>query len=168
MNNNLILIGMPGSGKTTLGKEVSRQLQRKFIDTDQEIEKRTGQTIPQLFERAEAYFRKIESSVTQDIAQSSKVVISTGGGVVLNSENMEALQESGLIVFINRPIEMIAQDIVTNTRPLFKEEAKEQLTKLYASRIDLYLKYADYEVKNGVSALETIQEIMRCFQEGKR
>lgn len=168
MSNNLILIGMPGSGKSTLGKELGRQLQRDFIDIDHEIENYTGQSIPQLFEISENHFRNIESQVTLEVAKSHKAVISTGGGVVLREENMRALKESGIVIFINRPIEMIAQDLVMDTRPLFKEEGLKRLKELYDSRIGLYLKYADCEVKNGVSALETIQEIMRCFQEGKR
>lgn len=158
---NIVLIGMPGSGKTTIGQEISRRSKRKFIDLDHLIEKKSGQSIAALFEKSEAYFRDWESKITQQVAQTEKqAVIATGGGVVLRKENMNALKMSGGIIFIDRPLNLIIQDMDTQSRPLLKNEGMGKLEKLYRERIDLYQGYADVVVKNDGSTEDVVGRLV--------
>lgn len=104
MKQNIVLIGMMGCGKTTVGKRLSEQLNMPFIDTDVLIEETYG-PIPKLFERGEDYFRDAESKIISEIASFEGAVISTGGGVVLREENVKALKEKGFLIFIDRPVD---------------------------------------------------------------
>lgn len=148
MKTNLVLIGMTGSGKTSFGKELSRKLDRPFIDTDDVIEQTTHRTIPELFEIGEPHFRTIETSICKQVAsQSAYSIISCGGGVILKEENIRALEKTGWIVFIDRPVEHIIKDIQLDHRPLLKKGAK-KLYQLYKDRINLYRAAADFIVEN--------------------
>ena len=117
MKQNIVLIGMMGCGKTTVGKRLSEQLNMPFIDTDVLIEETYG-PIPKLFERGEDYFRDAESKIISEIASFEGAVISTGGGVVLREENVKALKEKGFLIFIDRPVHLIAESIDFKGRPL--------------------------------------------------
>jgi shikimate kinase len=147
MNKNLVLIGMPGSGKTTLGDILSKELKLKLYDVDNFIEKTENKSIPQIFELGEEHFRTIETKAIEEISLQTGVIISTGGGVVKSPYNMKALRKNGLIFFINRPIENIISDIATESRPLLKN-GKEKIYELYQERYPLYKKYCDYEIIN--------------------
>lgn len=160
MKTNLVLIGLPGCGKTTIGALLSQHLGYPFLDIDAEIEARTQQKISQLFEVGEAYFRDIETKVTKAVAKESSAVISTGGGVVLRPENMAALRENGHILFIKRSLEDITGDIDIESRPLLREGV-ERLKKLYAERIHLYEQYADVIIENDQSLENTINQITK-------
>ena len=138
---NLVLIGMPGCGKSTVGKILSKELNLEFIDIDTEIEKRHG-LISEIFEKhGEPYFRKIESEIVKEFSLKVGAVISTGGGVVLNKVNMDNLMHNGKVYFINRELNLLAKD----NRPLTNTYGVE---KLYNDRINLYKKYNDLEVDN--------------------
>ncbi|MEQ8153289.1 MAG: shikimate kinase [Clostridiaceae bacterium] len=159
MSKNLVLIGMPGSGKSTIGKLLSERLSYKFIDSDLWIEEKLGETINDMFLKGEDYFRKEESKAYEEIAKLDSVIISTGGGVVKNPKNMEVLGVTGTIVFIDRTVEDILSDIEVSARPLLKE-GKEKLYKLYEERYDLYKKYAHIIVKNDKSLDEVLNDII--------
>lgn len=153
---NIVLIGMPGSGKTTIGQEIGRRFKRKFIDLDHLIEKESGQSIADLFEKGEIHFRQWESRVTKQVAQSeNQAVIATGGGIILRKENMSALKNSGAIIFIDRPLDLIIEDVDRQSRPLLKEGVV-KLIMLYRERIDLYREYADLVVRNDGSLEEVV------------
>lgn len=142
-NQNIVLVGMPGSGKSTVGREVAKRLNREFIDTDEEIVKRTGVDIPTLFkEKGEPYFRALESEVIKDVCKSVGKVISTGGGAVKDILNRYPMRSNGKIFCINRSIELLASD----GRPLSK--SKEDIEKLYEERKDKYLAFADVLIDN--------------------
>jgi shikimate kinase len=145
--SNIILIGMPGCGKTTIGKILAERLNREFIDIDAFIEKTEGTTIPEIFKKGEDHFRDIESRAVKQVAGKSKVIISTGGGVIKRHKNIEALRDNGLILFINRPIENIAGDVDTENRPLLNKD-KSALYNLYEERYELYKAYCDIEIIN--------------------
>ncbi|SHK08683.1 shikimate kinase [Paramaledivibacter caminithermalis] len=158
---NIVLIGMPGCGKTTIGKLVAKRLDMKFCDIDHYIEEKEGRSIPDIFKNyGEIYFRKLESKAVEKISKYADFVISTGGGVIKFHNNMEFLKKSGIIIFINRSVDDIISDIETDGRPLLKD-GKERLYKLYKERIDLYKKYSDYEVVNDGSIEDIVNNIIQ-------
>ncbi|MGN0451941.1 MAG: shikimate kinase [Acutalibacteraceae bacterium] len=140
---NIVLIGMPGCGKTTIGKAVAKETEKEFIDTDDEIVKKTGMSIPEIFQKyGERKFREIESEVIKEVAALQSSVIATGGGAVLNPENVSLLKENGVIVFINRPLEDL---VTTDDRPLSSN--RELLIKRYNERHGIYKSSAQAEIK---------------------
>ncbi|MEK6454339.1 shikimate kinase [Caldifermentibacillus hisashii] len=147
MKNKLVIIGMPGSGKTTIGKLVAEKTGKSFIDLDEFIVEWTKKTIPQLFERGEDHFREIETRACMEIAKRKDLIVSTGGGVIKKPINIELLGDNGVIVFLDRPVDLIMADIIVQSRPLLKE-GKEKLLALYEERYELYKKYADEIIAN--------------------
>lgn len=140
---NIVLIGMPGCGKTTIGKAVAEETQKEFIDTDDEIVKKTGMSIPEIFESfGETKFREIESEVIKEVAALQSAVIATGGGAVLNPENVSLLRENGITVFIDRPIDDL---VTTDDRPLSSN--RDLLEKRYKERYGIYKSSARAEIK---------------------
>ncbi|MPQ44586.1 shikimate kinase, partial [Clostridium tarantellae] len=136
MKKNILLIGMPGCGKTTLGKELAKKINYKFIDMDEFIVENSGKSIKELFEKGEENFRKIESKCCEILSTFDYVVISSGGGVIKKEKNIRYFSKFN-IVFINRPIYLIMKDLDINSRPLL-QEGKEKLINLYKERIHLY------------------------------
>lgn len=147
MNKNIVLIGMPGCGKSTIGYELSKKLSMEFVDIDTYIEKSENMTISSMFEISEEYFRQIESKYVEKISELKSTVISTGGGVVKNESNMLLLKSNSVIIYINRKTEDIIKDIDTSNRPLLKDK-RERLYELFNERHSLYQKYCDIEVLN--------------------
>ena len=147
LKKNIVLIGMPGCGKTTIGRLLARKMNTKFYDVDEYIRRTEGKSIPEIFINGEEHFRGIESKAVEKIAKKYSCVISTGGGVIKISKNIDALKRNGIIIFINRNIEDIIGNLQTKNRPLLKD-GKEKIYELYEERIALYKKYCDYEVIN--------------------
>ena len=140
---NIVLIGMPGCGKTTIGKAVANETGKSFIDTDDEIVKKAGMSIPELFEQfGEKKFREIEAEVIKEVSAQQSAVIATGGGAVLNPLNVSLLKENGIIVFIDRPIEDL---VTTDDRPLSSN--RELLIKRYRERYSIYKSSAQAEIR---------------------
>jgi len=136
---NIVLSGMPASGKSTVGKIVAENLGRELIDTDRLIVERYGD-IPTIFkEKGERYFRDLESEVIKEVSALSGKVISLGGGAILRAENVAALRQNGAIFFIDRSPEFL---IPTDDRPL--ADKKEKIMRLYNRRIDTYMNTADF------------------------
>jgi len=158
-HTNLVLIGMPGVGKTTIANQLSKQLEAKVIDIDTEIIEREQTTIDKLFEVSEEHFRTIETEITKDVSANENAIISCGGGIVLNPENMKALMSKGTVVFLDRDSELIKNDLSIEGRPLL-ENFNSWLTT-YEKRIELYKKYADFEVNNSdmKQTITTLKEI---------
>lgn len=138
---NIVLIGMPGSGKSTIGKALAERLGREFTDTDEIITARYG-NIPDIFaEKGEKYFRDAEAQAVKDVSKLNGTVIATGGGAVLRKENVDALRQNGKLFFLNRPLEDI---IPTDDRPLSSDY--EALKKRFEERYDIYVSSADKEI----------------------
>ena len=155
---NIVLIGMPGCGKTTVGKELAKAINKEFIDTDEEIVKREGISIPEIFKAlGEAGFRKIESEIIKDVAARQGLVIATGGGAVLKEENTKLLKGNGIVFFLDRDLSNIA---ATSDRPLSSN--REDLKKRYNERYPIYCKSADFkiscnnEVSDNVNAVKEV------------
>lgn len=164
MKNKIVIIGMPGSGKTTIGRRLAEKTKKKFIDLDEYIVKSTGKTIPELFENGEEYFRKIETKACMEIAGYNDLIISTGGGVIKKSINMKVLRKNAVIIFLDRPVKYIMGDIKVQSRPLLKE-GKEKLLALYEERYALYKKYADVIIVNNRKMKEVMDDFIEVMDE---
>ncbi len=157
--SNLVLIGMTGSGKSTIGKELSKRLRLSYIDMDDYIEDQSGSTIPELFKKGESVFRNLETEACKDLSTKENCVISTGGGAVVETDNHEWLKKAGLIIWIDRPIEKIAETIVTGHRPLLKG-GTDALYELSVKREPVYRQLADIVVRNDRSLEKTIDSLI--------
>ena len=152
---NIVLIGMPGSGKSTVGRALADVLGREFIDTDKEIEKRENCDIPTIFrERGEEYFRKVESEVLKDVGKLTGKVIATGGGIVKNTDNYFPLKCNGKIFWLNRDIEALA----TDNRPLSKDI--QTVKKLYEERKDKYMAFSDFIIDNNCTVQSAVKGVL--------
>ena len=156
---NIVLIGMPGCGKTTIGKAVAKETEKEFIDTDDEIVRKTGMSIPEIFQKyGERKFREIESEVIKEVAALQSSVIATGGGAVLNPENVSLLKENGVIVFIDRPLDDL---VTTDDRPL--SSSRELLEKRYKERYGIYKSSAQAEIKAVKDLKVNISAVKEAF-----
>lgn len=152
---NIVLIGMPTSGKSTIAKALGQRMDMPIIDMDEQIEKEQHCSITQLFERhGEAYFRQLEHELVQKLALEKGVIISTGGGIILNPKNMEYLKANGICVFIDRPLKQL---FASQDRPLSKTQ--DEIQKLYEMRYPLYQQYGDIHIQNTTTVQEAIQQI---------
>ncbi len=154
---NIVLVGMPSSGKSTVGKILAEELSLPFYDTDAMIEERVKIPIKEIFKRyGEEKFRDLESEVIKDVAKGTGAIIATGGGAVLRSENVAALKRNGKLFFIDRPLEAL---VPTDDRPLAK--SAEDIKKRYSERYDIYLACADIKIDADCSAYEVADKILR-------
>ncbi|MDR2046366.1 MAG: hypothetical protein LBP79_00405 [Clostridiales bacterium] len=157
---NIVLIGMPGSGKTAVGRAVATLTGREFIDTDAEIEIMEKLSVPSIFERyGEARFRETERTVTAAAGKLSGRVIASGGGTVLDRENYYALKQNGIIVYVRRDL----RDLAVSGRPL---SAKFSASEIFEKRKNLYERYADVTVDNDAdvaAAAAKVAEAARSF-----
>lgn len=144
---NIILIGMPGCGKSTLGKRLAKRLGREFFDADEVLEEREQRTIKSFFAESEDAFREAETRTLAYLAQLQGVVIATGGGAVKRPQNIELLKRQGVVLFIDRQPDKIIGCIEGDARPLLADD-KRRLYKLYDERIALYRRYADKIIEN--------------------
>ena len=152
---NIVLTGMPGSGKSTVGRLLSKMTGRAFYDTDDLITKEHG-VISEIFSaEGEEYFRKLEEEAVKKVSTLSSSVIATGGGAILKGENISALKQNGKIFFLNRPLEDI---IPTDDRPLSSD--KESLKKRFNERYGIYLSTCDEEIRVDATPDKIAKEIL--------
>lgn len=163
MDRHIFLIGMPGSGKSSLGKKVASNLGLGFVDTDQRIEQMVGCSTSQIFARyGEQAFRTAETNLLVLLSREPGCLVSTGGGMVLDDFNREIMRNHGVIVLVDRPLEEIMGDIKLNRRPLLAQKGLPEVERLYHERIDIYRGIADIVLDNsfgyyaGVNGLERI------------
>lgn len=153
---NVVLIGMPGCGKSTVGSRLAATLGRDFIDTDREIEARQGCSISALFERVgEAGFRDLEAAVIRELAPRQGAVIATGGGAVLRAENVDWLRQNGRLYFLDRPLEYLP---VTQDRPL--SSSRQALEQRYHERYATYCAVCDRRIPVEENIDQTIKSII--------
>ena len=152
---NIVLTGMPASGKSTVGKLLAKDLGRKLFDTDTLIEEREGKTIPEIFaQHGEGYFRELEAEVIKDVSKKVGIIVSTGGGAVLREENVNAMRSNGRIYFIDRPLTAL---IPTSDRPL--ASTKEAIMRVYNERYGIYKSTADTVIDADCDAVTVAEKI---------
>lgn len=157
---NLILVGMPGCGKSTLGQAVAAALQREFVDCDAEIVRRAGKSIPEIFAQdGEGAFRALESGVLADVCRGHGLVISTGGGAVLRAENRDAMRQNGRVCLIRRALALLPRD----GRPLSASE--DAVARLWEARRAAYESAADFPVENDGTVEAAAEKIREGFYE---
>lgn len=159
---NIVLIGMPGCGKSEIGEILAEKIEMDFIDVDFFIESSTSSSITEMFKNGENVFRDIESIAVSDLSKKNHVVISTGGGVIKRYENILNLKRNGIIIYINRPIENIISDINIEGRPLLAKDPG-RISKLFDERGPLYKKYCDYEVMNISEINDVVNSIIQIY-----
>ncbi len=157
---NLVLVGMPGSGKTTLGKALAEKMRRPFVDCDAEIERVAGMSIPEIFRtRGEEAFRALESEVIERYGKENGQVIATGGGAPLRARNVTALRQNGMTLLVCRPLELLA----TDGRPL-SAGGMETVRRLEAERAPAYSACADARVDNSDTVARAVDEALSAFR----
>lgn len=156
---NIVLTGMPGSGKTTVGKLLAKELNRPYVDTDALIENKTGMTPAQIIDtQGEQAFRDAETEAIREISQKNGCVIATGGGAILRSENIQHLRTNGKLFFLDRPVEQL---IPTGDRPL--SSTKEAILQRYQERYPIYTATADVIIKNGNTPEAAAAQVKKEF-----
>lgn len=154
---NIVLVGMPGCGKSTVGSLLAEKLKRPLLEADAEIEKAASRTIPEIFAGSgEAGFREIETAVLRELGKRSGAVISTGGGCVTREENYALLHQNGLIVWLTRDIDRLPKE----GRPL---SLTSDLRVMYEKRRPLYERFADLVIDNNGALVETAEKILEVL-----
>ena len=153
---NIVLIGMPSCGKTTVGKKLAQYLNKKFIDIDEEIIKRINMDIKSYFKKyGEESFREIESQVIEEISKENSIVIATGGGSILKENNVRYLKQNGKLFFLDRDVENL---LTSDDRPL--SSSLNDLLKRYEERYPIYNKVCDVKINGNLSVDKVINEIV--------
>ncbi len=159
--NNIYLIGMMGCGKSTIGELLARESKWPFVDLDASIEKNAGMAIKEIFAQCgEDCFREQEKKELEKVAKGSHTIVSCGGGVVLDSSNIELMHSSGTIVYIYRDIEEIIRSVETKNRPLLKDNGS-NVRAIYENRKHIYETACDLQILNEDSLDQVVHE-MRC------
>ena len=143
---NIVLIGMPACGKSTIGYWLSQKFGYPLLDTDKYLEEKENRIISDIFSNeGEEYFRNLETKYLKELSEKEGLIISTGGGAVKKKENIDILKKNGIVIFLNREINDISKENHKH-RPLLQDI--NNIQKLYDERIDLYKKYSDIIIKN--------------------
>ena len=156
---NIFLVGLMGSGKTTIGRALAKRLNKRFVDTDHEIEARTGASIPLIFEiEGEASFRQREADVIRDLSAQSGVVLATGGGAVLNEQSRQYLKERGVVVYLRASVNSILQRTSHDrNRPLLQTtDPKARIEELSRQRAPLYQEVSHITIETGRPNVQSV------------
>ena len=160
---NLVLIGMPGSGKTSVGKGLALRMDREYVDCDEEIVRRAGKSIPDIFAQdGEKAFRDLESEVIADLCKKSRMVIATGGGAVMRPENVRVMRQNGKCIMLKRPL----SDLPMDGRPL--SSSQQALADMWEIRRPVYLAAADAVVENNRTQKDAINRAEEDYYEAAR
>ena len=167
IDRHIFLIGMAGSGKSSLGKKTAARLRLPYIDTDTRITQALGMQVTEIFEAyGEEAFRRAETNTLISLMDESPALVSTGGGAVLNPVNYEIMRNHGIIVLVDRPLEQIMSDIKLDRRPLLAAKGIDEVPRMYHARIDRYRQAADLVLNNSygyISGVNTLDHMIRKF-----
>jgi len=166
---HIFLVGMSGGGKTTLGRKAAANLNLQFVDTDQRVSELMGMSVNEIYASlGEEFFRNAESAVLADLVLNDPCVVSTGGGLPTVHENVLLMQNHGVIIHIDRPLDQILSDIKIDRRPTLRDGTHEDVILEYNRHIGFYHACADYTLDNsfgyamGVSRLtEMIEDLIQ-------
>ncbi|MCK4564807.1 MAG: shikimate kinase [Verrucomicrobia bacterium] len=164
---NIVLVGFMGTGKTTVGRLLSEQTGMPLVDMDALIEERAGKTINEIFaEDGEPHFRKLEREMVQELASQNSQVISTGGGIVLNPDNIADFEKTGLVVCLLADAETVLDRVRhDSTRPLLVGDKETRITELLETRKPLYEAIThSIDTSGRPSPIPTAQEIIRLYE----
>ena len=150
LTRHIFIIGMPGSGKSSLGRRVANNLRLPYVDMDARITQALGCTTQEIFDRyGEQAFRNVETNMLIQLTREEPSIVSTGGGTVLRENNRTIMRNHGVIVLIDRPLEDIMSDIKLDRRPLLAQKGLGEVERLYHERIEIYRSVADAVLDNG-------------------
>lgn len=158
-SGNLILVGMMGSGKTTIGRTLAKHLGKTFVDSDEEIQRRTGVTIPHIFDvEGEAGFRLRERAAICELVGRDNMVLATGGGAILAEQNRDMLRRNGIVVYLKANVHDLWQRTRHDrNRPLLQTgDPRAKLAELFEQRDPLYMQAADIVVQSGKQSVQTL------------
>ena len=156
---NIILIGMPGCGKSSIAAALGERTGRRVIDTDAYIAEETGMTVPEIFEQfGESHFRALERKAVEECASETGVIVSCGGGTPLDKRNLPALIRGGRVYFVLRQLDQLARD----SRPL---SFGADLAEMYQTRLPHYLAFSDTSIENDSTIDAAVDKILRDFGE---
>jgi len=161
---NIVLIGLTGCGKTTIGKKLAKAFSMDFVDMDEYIEQKEGKTVSDIFkDSGEPYFRSLETVVSKELSETGGKIIATGGGVILNPKNMEFLKQNAVTVFLDRSPDDILKKINLSVRPMLAKN-QNRLYELYTERLPLYETYADLRVTGGTDVFKTLKQVENALK----
>ena len=165
-DRHIFLIGMQGCGKSSLGKRVARETGLPFADTDALVAQSADGTVNDFFERyGEDAFRKAETNVLALLTRARPMMISTGGGTVMNPVNRHIMRSWGRIVWIDRPLEDILSDIKLDRRPTLRDGGLEEVERVYHERLPVYRDLADITIRNNQGYHMAVYMLSRLVQE---
>ena len=166
LNRHIFLIGMPGSGKSSLGHRAARETGVLFLDLDEWIEKTARMSIPEIFEAyGEDGFRRMETGALIYVTRLAPSLVSLGGGTAMNPVNRKILRGFGSVILLDRPPEKILEDLRTEERPLLRENPEEKLWELYKQRMPIYRQLADVTIRNDGDYLTAGAILARVLKE---
>lgn len=167
-STNIFLIGPMGAGKTTIGRLLAKNLGLDFVDSDKEIERKTGVSIPLIFEyEGEAGFRKREAETIQELTALDPIILATGGGSIMAPENRSLLRSRGFVVYLHCPVEkQLERTHKDSHRPLLQtENPRQKLMELFQIREPFYRELADYIVDTGQSSSRAVvRQILKAHE----
>ena len=167
MERHIFLVGMPGSGKSALGRRVALKLRTPYLDTDAYLTEISGMNTAQLYQvYGEKAFRDGETRLLQDLITATPGIISTGGGTALRELNRKIMKDNGYVVLIDRPIDDILMDIRAEKRPLLAQKGREEIERIYNERMPIYESAADVILRNGDgfhNGLARLEEVARSL-----
>ena len=168
MSKSIVLVGPMGAGKTTIGRQLAKALGRKFFDSDKEIEKRTGATIPLIFElEKEEGFRRRESEMLEELVSKPDIVLATGGGAVLSKHNRKQLVEHGFVIYLCAPVEQLVKRTARDkNRPLLQtSDPRKTIQDLLKVRDPLYREVANLVFEtNGFTVRQVISKLQKLIK----
>jgi len=166
LNRHLFLIGMPGCGKSSLGRRVARETGVPFADLDEMISKASGMTVSDFFAAyGEETFRRAETRALAEVTRARPMIVSTGGGIVMREVNRKIMRGWGTILLIDRPLEDILGDIRMEGRPLFRDGGPEKVREVYAQRDPVYRAAADIVLRNDQGYAAAVRALIRLLRD---